>query len=259
MDIKTVIDVAFNEIGYCEKNSCKDLDSKTANAGDGNYTKYWRDLKPSFQGQPWCNAFVNWCFVKAYGQDFAKNLLCTKGDWSYYTPTSADYFKRDLKWKSIPMTGDIIFFRNSSRIHHVGIVYKVESGVVYTVEGNTSDGKQVVANGGSVCAKSYSIYDTAIAGYGRPDYAGTNPSYRVGWHHTDKGFWYADTEKTYYRNRFAIIDGYRYYFDEEGYAVTGIREIDGNRYIFENTPGAPKECAEMRTGESGILIVKKYS
>ena len=39
-----VIDVALNEIGYIEKASNSNLDSKTANQGSGNYTKYARDL-----------------------------------------------------------------------------------------------------------------------------------------------------------------------------------------------------------------------
>lgn len=31
--------------------------------------KYWRDVKTSYQGQPWCGAFVSWCFMKAFGQE----------------------------------------------------------------------------------------------------------------------------------------------------------------------------------------------
>lgn len=54
--IEKVILIAKNEIGYLEKKSNSQLDSKTANAGSNNYTKYWRDIKPSYQGQPWCAA-----------------------------------------------------------------------------------------------------------------------------------------------------------------------------------------------------------
>ena len=49
--IEKVILIAKNEIGYLEKKSNSQLDSKTANAGSNNYTKYWRDIKPSYQGQ----------------------------------------------------------------------------------------------------------------------------------------------------------------------------------------------------------------
>ena len=63
--VEKLIRIARNENGYIEKQSNKDLDSKTANAGSSNYTKYARDLYPSLQGQPWCDMFVDWCFVQA--------------------------------------------------------------------------------------------------------------------------------------------------------------------------------------------------
>lgn len=169
--INSVLDIAQNEVGYLEKKSNAYLDDKTANAGYNNYTKYWRDLKPSWQKQAWCNCFVNWVFTQAFGASEAKKLLYTSGDWSYYTPTSAQYFKNNKAWYSSPEAGDIIYFKDSSRIHHVGIVRKVTSSRVYTIEGNTSNGTAVVANGGGVCAKDYSLKDSNIAGYGRPAYS----------------------------------------------------------------------------------------
>lgn len=168
--VDLVLSVAANEVGYLEKATNNYLDDKKANAGSGNYTKYWRDLKPSFQSQAWCNCFVNWCFVKAFGQADAKKLLYTSGDWSYYTPTSASYFKNNNAWYSKPVAGDIIYFKNSSRIHHVGIVRKVDSNYVYTIEGNTSSGSEIIPNGGGVYYKSYLITNPNIAGYGRPKY-----------------------------------------------------------------------------------------
>ena len=47
-----VLGIAEEEIGYLEKKNNSKLDSKTGNAGSANYTKYWRDIKPSYQGQP---------------------------------------------------------------------------------------------------------------------------------------------------------------------------------------------------------------
>ena len=165
-----VIDVALAEVGYLEKKSAKQLDDKTANAGDANYTKYARDLYPDLQGQAWCDIFVDWCFVQAYGKATAKKLL---GGFSAYTPDSAQFFKDMGQWHSNnPKKGDVIFFENSERICHTGIVRKVDSTTVYTIEGNTSSGEQVIANGGAVCEKSYKLYNSRIAGYGRPDYTG---------------------------------------------------------------------------------------
>lgn len=166
-----VITVANNEVGYLEKKTKNNLDSKTTNAGSNNYTKYWADMAPSYQGQPWCACFVNWCFKHAYGEAEAKNLLCTKGAWSYYTPTSAQYFKNKGQWYKDPIPGDVIFFKNSTRICHTGLVYKVDGNKVYTIEGNTSGGSTLVANGGGVAKKSYALNYGRIAGYGRPNYS----------------------------------------------------------------------------------------
>lgn len=62
--INAVINTATNEVGYLEKASNSNLDSKTGNAGYNNYTKYWRDIYPGCQGQPWCAAFVTWILQK---------------------------------------------------------------------------------------------------------------------------------------------------------------------------------------------------
>lgn len=172
-DIEKVITTALNEEGYLEKKNKNNLDSKTINAGSNNYTKYWADMAPSYQGQPWCACFVNWCFKHAYGETEAKNLLCTKGAWSYYTPTSAQYFKNMHQWFTIPQRGDVIFFKNSQRICHTGIVLEVKNGRVYTIEGNTSGGSTLEANGGCVAKKNYPLGYNRIAGYGRPKYSNT--------------------------------------------------------------------------------------
>ena len=38
--VNDVLKIALAEVGYLEKRSNADLDSKTANAGSNNYTKY---------------------------------------------------------------------------------------------------------------------------------------------------------------------------------------------------------------------------
>lgn len=173
--VSKVIKIAEAEVGYLEKASNKNLYDKTANAGKNNYTKYGKEmheLKPSVMDFPaaWCDAFVDWCFYKAYGKDAAKKLLC--GDFDDYTPFSAQYYKNEGRFhKSDPQIGDQIFFKDSSgTICHTGIVYRVTTKKVYTIEGNTSGASDVVANGGGVCKKSYPVSNTRIAGYGRPAY-----------------------------------------------------------------------------------------
>lgn len=173
-----LIQTAEAEIGYLEKASNKDLDSKTGNAGKANYTKYNRDLKAecgvgSLNAQ-WCQAFVDWCFLKAFGKAVAKQLIYT---FTNYTPTGSNAFKKKDRYikrgKGTPKRGDVIYFYSSSkgRIGHVGIVYKVSGTTVYTIEGNTSGASKLVTNGGGVCKKSYKLTSTYIDGYGRVDYS----------------------------------------------------------------------------------------
>lgn len=154
--INKLIQIAKNEIGYLEKASNSQLDSKTANAGENNYTKYWRDIKPDYQGQPWCAAFISWCMMKAFGLDTAKKLL---KHWPYvYCPTMADLFTLN----SNPKVGDIVIFYRNGVFAHTGIVIKVSGDRFWTVEGNTSGGSTIIANGGGVCQKSY--YNSNLPG-----------------------------------------------------------------------------------------------
>lgn len=147
--IKKVILIAKNEIGYLEKKSNSQLDSKTANSGSANYTKYWRDVKPSYQGQPWCACFVSWCFMKAFGLEKAKKLL---KHWPYvYCPTMSGLFMLNAN----PKVGDIVIFKHNGTFTHTGLVTAVVGDRFYTIEGNTSGASGIIANGGGVCAKSY--------------------------------------------------------------------------------------------------------
>lgn len=171
--INKLIAIALNEVGYLEKKTNSQLDGKTDNAGSNNYTKYARDLMKYSagiyaNGYAWCDTFVDWCFVTAFGADKAKELL---HGWSAYTPTSSGYFKNAKEWHTSPQKGDVIFYKNASgTICHTGIVYNVDATYVYTVEGNTSSASGVVANGGAVEKKKYALTYKNIAGYGRPKY-----------------------------------------------------------------------------------------
>lgn len=178
-ELDKVISIAMQEEGYLEKKSNKDLDDKIKNAGSNNYTKYARDLdniKNFYNGKKngyaWCDVFVDWCFVKAFGVDRALELLCqpTKscGAGVGY---SCDYYKAKGQFYTKPQIGDQIFFKNSSGVRtHTGLVYNVDKNYVYTIEGNTSSVAGVVSNGGCVKRKQYKLSSTYIYGYGRPAY-----------------------------------------------------------------------------------------
>lgn len=57
------IAVLKGELGYIEKASNKNLDSKTGNPGYNNYTKYgkWYGYTPAY----WCQQFISWCAYEA--------------------------------------------------------------------------------------------------------------------------------------------------------------------------------------------------
>lgn len=192
--VDKLIAVAEEQIGYLEKKSNKDLDSKTANAGSNNYTKYNRDLKAwtgvGYINAQWCQAFVDWCFIKAFGVEDAKKLLYV---FTNYTPTGSDAFKKHGRYikrgKGTPKRGDVIYFYSTSkgRIGHVGIVYKVSGKTVYTIEGNTSGASSLITNGGGVRKKSYSMSSSYIDGYGSVDYAAIGETVTEGLHRGDEG------------------------------------------------------------------------
>ena len=167
-----VIAVAVDQIGYKEKASNTSLDSKTANAGSANYTKYARDFDQKYpkwyngkkNGFAWCDMFVDWCFLTAFGYEKALALLCqperSAGAGCTY---SLRYFKNKGQFHtSDPKPGDQIFFGTSlDNSTHTGIVESVDKKQVHTIEGNTSN---------QVARRNYSLTNSRILGYGRPSY-----------------------------------------------------------------------------------------
>lgn len=186
--IEKVLSIAANEDGYLEKSKEAYkadpgvLDSKTDGAGSDNYTKYARDLwtekyfNASKQGVAWCAVFASWCYWKAFGKEIALKLQCqpAKNNCGAGCTSAANYYKNNGQFHyGDPKAGDQIFFHASdgNGYGHTGIVEKVSGTKVFTIEGNTSAGSSVIANGGAVCHKSYVLSNSRIAGYGRPDWS----------------------------------------------------------------------------------------
>lgn len=175
-----IVACAKQEVGYLEKRSNSQLDSKTANAGSANYNKYSRDLdaikyfntpKNSF---PWCTSFVNWVLVQTVGAKLAKEMTGQpeKNNLGASSTSAVQYYKSIGRFYNLPQVGDQIFFTKDGgkKFNHTGLVTKVTSTTVYTIEGNTSSEPGVIDNGGCVREKSYPLNYNKIGGYGRPKY-----------------------------------------------------------------------------------------
>lgn len=153
-----LLSYAIEQLGYRE--------------GPNNWNKYaaapemTQLLGWNAQNQPWCNVFVNACFVACFGLEIGAAMLYQPiGGGSALCRASADFFKAACAWIErgrTPEPGDVIFFYRSGDINHMGIVSRVADGSVFTIEGNSSD---------SVAERCYSVSDTTIAGYGRPQWA----------------------------------------------------------------------------------------
>lgn len=137
--------------------------------GANNYNKYAEDLRLQqlygwkAQNQPWCDLFTDEAFIECFGLKAAAAMTYQPiGAGSAACRYSAQFFQNAGAWRSSPELGDVIFFYYDGAINHQGIVVGVGKGQVSTVEGNSSD---------MVAQRAYSLNDSRIAGYGRPDWS----------------------------------------------------------------------------------------
>ncbi|MBO7211320.1 MAG: CHAP domain-containing protein [Methanobrevibacter sp.] len=200
--IEDVIKIATDEIGYHEKASNYDLDSKTGNSGSNNYTKYSRDLwdaDPHFyqgpkQGYDWCTVFYDWCLYQASGKDskYSQSIKYYTGPYGAGCSFAAGYYKAAGAWYKDPRPGDQIFFGSGDSYRHTGLVEKVDDSKVYTIEGNSEN---------QVRRRSYSLKDTSILGYGRPKYDGDKRPDDLPFVDVKKNAWYYDAVNWAYDNK----------------------------------------------------------
>ena len=149
------LEIALSQVGYKEKKSNKDLDSKTKNAGSGNYTKYgaWYGVNPA----PWCCMFVSWCANEA-------GILGTLIPKYKGAGTGYNWFKVKNRITMKPKAGDIGFLKPTTKgatSSHTFIVYKVDGNKITTIEGNENN---------AVIKHTRKLTDKNILGFGSVDY-----------------------------------------------------------------------------------------
>ncbi len=271
-DKQKVIDIALAEVGYREKATDAQLDNKTANAGSGNHTKYGRDMHAIDPGimeyaDAWCDAFVDWCFVQAFGIENARGLL--GGSFNDYTPVSAQLFKDQMSWySSAPQVGDQVFFQSSGTINHTGIVYAVSNGKIYTVEGNTSD---------MVAKREYALDAVRIAGYGRPlynnrgddgnfvqakewCYLNASGARTTGWVKSEGNWYYFDPATGLMQRGKKVIDGKIYSFSSAGVMKTGWSQESSKWYYYDRSGAMQTDTwvGDYYVGSNGVMATSTW-
>jgi hypothetical protein len=132
-----------------------------------NITRWYAQRNgPVFATAAWCNQSVT------YWANRSGNAapVCFNRDYAF-TVWHAERFRKEGQWHvdiAGIRRGDIVFFdwnetNRVAAIDHIGLVTGVRNGVVYTIEGNTSD-----------ACRRRARYASTIVGYGRPEYAAPN-------------------------------------------------------------------------------------
>ena len=227
--LNDLIALVRNEEGYIEKASNSNLDSKTTNRGDKNYTKYSRDINNAgligCQAQPWCATFQFWLEMKTFGKEQAlKNWNMTENTYCGYNCFATyNKFKAAGKVGMTPKLGALVIFTYS----HMGRVIDIytRNGIKYysCAEGNTSSNLND-RNGGQVKIKERKFYDTStIKGYCYIDYKviETEKPKKSGWYQENGGwrFYLGDTGEYVKNNWYLDSNGMWSWFDGDGMAI----------------------------------------
>lgn len=164
MSLSRVIDIAMGERGVTEM------------PPGSNRVKYWELFGPSWQGQPWCVAFLAWVYEQA-GERMA---FFGGGKTASCSILLRWYREQGL---TVPVSevqpGDIVLlnFSGGKSPEHCGLVLAVnstDSSYVNTVEGNTTPGYEGSQdNGGCVALKHRNLHQ--IVGVCRPQYKPEEP------------------------------------------------------------------------------------
>lgn len=262
-----LIDRGLSEEGYIEKQSSKDLDSKIANKGDKNYTKYARDVNEAglmgCQGQPWCCTFQFWMDMKEFGTEKALEYwnMDKKNYVGYNCFSTYNIFKKAGKVGMTPKLGAVVIFNFS----HAGRVVRIysQNGQKWwdCLEGNTSSDLSD-RNGGQVKIKTRPWNDSSVKGFCYIDYS---IDYTEGFTQAADGkrWWYQYKDGTYptgwayLTEKTGGTSGW-YLFDKNGYMLTGYQKDSRERPFFLCPEPGIHEGKCMITNGQGELIIADY-
>lgn len=172
--INKLLKIAEKEVGYMEKKSNKNLDSKTKNAGFNNYTKYNEVF--GVNGCYWCCYYIMWLFYTLCDNSKSEAKKMLFGTLSGACETIRQSAIKADRYDNKPRVGDLVFFKGTRHAgaNHIALVTKVTATKIYTNEGNTSDSDGVNDNGGEVVGnKPYARTYSKILGYAHPYYEGS--------------------------------------------------------------------------------------
>jgi len=180
-----ILKVAFSQLGYQEGSldghGFKPDSPQPTSEYEGGLTKYglWysetysKGITATWYSQGhWCSMFISWCvmtagvptetFIWHADCDEARAWFQEKGQLKWSETWS--FMNDDWDFVDPPEVGDIMFISSkltNKDITHVGLVYKVEDNLVYTIEGNTADSCDV---------RVRTTNDPTIIAYGHPIY-----------------------------------------------------------------------------------------
>lgn len=216
-----LINRGIAEEGYIEKASNINLDSKTGNRGDGNFTKYSRDVNAwglmGCQGQPWCCTMQFALEGYEFGPEKAlEHWNMTKNTYvGYNCFATYNAFKKAGKVGMTPKLGAVVIFDFS----HAGRVVRIYSrdGQKWwdCLEGNTSS-NLADRNGGQVKIKTRPWCDSTVKGFCYINYE----EGKSGWQQED-GRWryYLGASGIYVANDWYKDGDNWYWFNDLGFMV----------------------------------------
>ena len=138
----------------------------------------------------WCDMFVSWCADEAGVSEeaFPRSVNCARHSRAF-TAMGRYYESAARGGAYAPKQGDLVLFYNDSgRIHHIGLVLYVENETLFTVEGNalTTRWDYPAAQVSEaripeeepndyVTVNRYPLLDSRLHGYAVPAYASRDP------------------------------------------------------------------------------------